>query len=84
MALLAMNGILGFWEEHKAKNVIEFLKQKMALKARILRNGEWKIISAKDLVPGDIIGLRMGNIVPADVKLIDGDYLMIDESALTC
>ncbi len=83
MILLAMNGIVGFWEEHKAENVIEFLKQKMALKARVLRDGEWRIIPARELVPGDIIRLRMGDIVPADVKLIDGDYLMIDESALT-
>ncbi len=83
IVLLAMNGIVGFWEEHKAENVIEFLKQKMALKARVLRDGEWKVIPARELVPGDIIRLRMGDIVPADVKLIDGDYLMTDESALT-
>ncbi len=83
MVLLAMNGIVGFWEERKAENVIAFLKQKMALKARVLRDGEWKVIAARELVPGDIIRLRMGDIVPADVKLIDGEYLMADESALT-
>ncbi len=83
VTLLALNGVVGFWEEHKAENVIEFLKQKMALKARVLRDGKWSLIPAKELVPGDIIRLRMGDIIPADVKLIEGEYLTVDESALT-
>ncbi len=83
MTLLALNGVVGFWEEHKAENVIEYLKKKMALKARVLRDGKWEVIPARELVPGDIIRLRMGDIIPADVKLVDGDYLMVDESALT-
>ncbi|WP_297498771.1 plasma-membrane proton-efflux P-type ATPase, partial [Thermococcus sp.] len=83
MTLLALNGIVGFWEEHKAENVIEYLKQKMALRARVLRDGQWKVIPARELVPGDIIRLRMGDITPADVKLMDGEYLLVDESALT-
>ena len=83
ITLLALNGVVGFWEEHKAENVIEFLKQKMALKARVLRDGKWSVIPARELVPGDIIRLRMGDIIPADVKLIEGDYLTVDESALT-
>ncbi|WP_297436261.1 plasma-membrane proton-efflux P-type ATPase [Thermococcus sp.] len=83
MILLALNGVVGFWEEHKAENVIEFLKQKMALQARVLRDGKWKVVPARELVPGDIIRLRMGDIIPADVKLTDGEYLMVDESALT-
>ena len=83
MTLLALNGVVGFWEEHKAENVIEYLKKKMALKARVLRDGKWEVIPARELVPGDITRLRMGDIIPADVKLVDGDYLMVDESALT-
>ncbi|WP_226996613.1 plasma-membrane proton-efflux P-type ATPase [Thermococcus sp. 5-4] len=83
VTLLALNGLVGFWEEHKAENVIEFLKQKMALKARVLRDGKWSVIPARELVPGDVIRLRMGDIIPADVKLIEGDYLTVDESALT-
>jgi len=82
-ALLAMNGVVGFWQEHKAENAIELLKQRLALKARVHRDGKWKEIAAKDLVPGDVVHLRLGVIVPADVKLIDGDYLQTDESALT-
>jgi len=81
--LLLANAVVGFWQEYKAENVIELLKQKMALKAKVLRNGKWKEIPAKELVPGDIIRLRIGDLIPADAKLIDGEYLTVDESALT-
>ncbi|ACV24401.1 plasma-membrane proton-efflux P-type ATPase [Methanocaldococcus fervens] len=83
LILLIVNGVVGFWEEYKAENVIEYLKQKMALNARVLRDGEWKIIPAKELVPGDVVRLRIGDIVPADIILVEGDYLVVDESALT-
>ncbi|MFU8653850.1 plasma-membrane proton-efflux P-type ATPase [Methanotorris formicicus] len=83
LILLLVNGIVGFWEEHKAENVIEFLKQKMALNARVLRDGKWKTILAKELVPGDVVRVRIGDIVPADIVLVEGDYLVVDESALT-
>ena len=83
LILLIVNGVVGFWEEHKAENVIEYLKQKMALNARVLRDGEWKTIPARELVPGDVVRIRIGDIVPADVILVDGDYLVVDESALT-
>jgi H+-transporting ATPase len=81
--LLLMNGIVGFWQEHKAENAIELLKQRLALKARVLRDGKWMDVEARDLVPGDVVHVRLGAIVPADIKLIDGDYLQTDESALT-
>ncbi len=82
-ALLLLNAVVGFWQEHKADNAIELLKQKLALRARVLRDGKWGDILAKDLVPGDVIRVRLGDIIPADIKLIDGDYLLTDESALT-
>lgn len=82
-ALLLLNAVVGFWQENKASNAIELLKQKLALKARALRDGNWMEISAIELVPGDVIHLKLGDIVPADVKLIKGDYLSVDESALT-
>jgi H+-transporting ATPase len=81
--LLMVNAVVGFWQEHKAGDAIELLKQKLALKARILRDGKWAERPAGELVPGDIVRLRLGDIVPADVKLIEGDYLLADESALT-
>lgn len=82
-ALLLLNAVVGFWQENKANNAIELLKKKLALDARVLREGNWEEISASKLVPGDIIHLRLGDVVPADVKLIEGDYLSVDESALT-
>jgi H+-transporting ATPase len=83
LALLMVNAIVGFWQEHKAGNAIELLKQRLAIKARVLRDGKWQEMPAGELVPGDIARLRLGDIIPADVKLIDGDYLLTDESALT-
>ena len=81
--LLMVNAVVGFWQEHKAGNAIELLKHRLALKARILRDGKWQEKPAGELVPGDVVRLRLGDIVPADVKLIEGDYLLTDESALT-
>jgi H+-transporting ATPase len=83
LTLLLVNAIVGFWQEYKAGNAIELLKQRLAIKARVLRDGKWQEMPAGELVPGDIARLRLGDIIPADVKLIDGDYLLTDESALT-
>jgi len=82
-ALLLLNAVVGFWQEQKANNAIELLKKKLALRARALRNAKWMEISAQELVPGDIVHVRLGDIVPADIKLISGDYLSLDESTLT-
>ncbi len=82
-ALLLLNAVVGFWQEYKAGNAIEALKQKLALKARALRGGKWMSLPSRELVPGDVIRLRLGDIIPADVKLFSGDYLLVDESALT-
>jgi len=81
--LLLLNAAVGFWEEHKADNAIELLKQKLAPKARVLRDGKWIEVDARQLVPGDVVRVRLGVIVPADIKLLSGDYVLIDESALT-
>jgi H+-transporting ATPase len=78
-----VNATVGSWQERKAGNAIELLKQRLALKARVLRDGKWQETPAEKLVPGDIVRLRLGDILPADVKLIEGDYLLTDESALT-
>jgi H+-transporting ATPase len=82
-ALLLLNAVVGFWQEKKADNAIELLKQKLALKARVRRDNNWQMVPARELVPGDIIRIRLGDIVPADAKLVKGDYLQVDESALT-
>jgi H+-transporting ATPase len=81
--LLLFNALVGFWQEHQAANAVDALKKQLALKARIKRDGNWSEEDADILVPGDIIRLRMGDIIPADIKLSEGDYLSVDQSALT-
>ncbi|MEJ2701395.1 MAG: plasma-membrane proton-efflux P-type ATPase, partial [Sedimentisphaerales bacterium] len=81
--LLFMNAIVGFWEEYQAGNAIEALKKRLALEARVRRDGKWKTVAARELVPGDVIRLRLGDIIPADAKLLDGDPVQVDQSTLT-
>ncbi len=83
LLMLFINAGVGFWQEFKADNAIALLKQRLALKARVRRDGEWRDIEARLLVPGDLIAIQLGNIVPADVKLAEGPYLSVDQSALT-
>src|SRR5476651_460032 len=81
--LLVANAVVGFWEESQAGNAIAALKAKLAIKARVKRDGKWINPAARDLVPGDVIRLRLGDIVPADARLLDGDEIEVDQSALT-
>jgi len=81
--LLLMNATIEFIQSHKADSAIASLKQSLASKARALRDGDWMEIEARELVPGDIIRIRLGDVIPADVKLVDGDYLSVDQAALT-
>ena len=83
MTLLIVNALVGFWEEHKAGNTIAALKEKLALNALVKRGGDWKNVPAREVVPGDVMRLRLGDIVPADSKLIEGDPVEVDQSALT-
>ncbi len=81
--LLVANAGIGFWEEFQAGNAIAALKEKLALLARVNRDGKWSAIPARELVPGDLVRLRIGDIMPADGKLLDGDPIEVDQSALT-
>jgi H+-transporting ATPase len=83
IALLAFNALVGFWQEYQAGNAVEALKKKLALISRALRDGHWQQINARELVPGDVIRLRLGDVIPADVMLFEGEYLSVDQSALT-
>jgi H+-transporting ATPase len=83
LVLLLANAVVGFWEEHQAGNAIEALKAKLVIKARVKRDGKWVNPAACELVPGDVIRLRLGDIVPADARLLDGDPIEVDQSALT-
>ena len=83
LLLLLANAMVGFWEEHQAGNAIAALKATLAIKARVKRDGKWVNPASRELVPGDAIRLRLGDIVPADARLLDGDEISVDQSALT-
>ncbi|QYY35636.1 plasma-membrane proton-efflux P-type ATPase [Ruficoccus sp. ZRK36] len=83
LALLIINAGIGFWQEYKASDALDALKAQLALKARVRRDGKWSEIPARELVPGDVIRIRLGDVVPADTKLTEGEYLSIDQAALT-
>ncbi len=83
LLLLVANAVVGFWEEHQAGNAIDALKAKLAVKARVKRDGKWVNPAARELVPGDVIRMRLGDIVPADARLLEGDPVEVDQSALT-
>jgi magnesium-transporting ATPase (P-type) len=81
-ALLVINAVLSFMQEQRAAGVVETLRRKLQVSARVRRDSNWQVIPARELVPGDIVRVRPGDIVPADVKLLTGG-LTADESALT-
>jgi H+-transporting ATPase len=83
IVMLLANAVVGFWEEYQAGNAIAALKARLAPRARARRDGAWTSIAARALVPGDVIRLRLGDIVPADARLLDKDPVEVDQSALT-
>jgi H+-transporting ATPase len=83
LVLLFSNAIVGFWEEHQAGNAIAALKKKLASTAKVKRDGKWIDPAAREVVKGDVIRLRLGDIVPADARLLEGDSIQVDQSALT-
>jgi H+-transporting ATPase len=83
LILLLSNATVGFWEERQAGNAIDALKANLAVTARVRRDEKWTTPPARDLVPGDVIRLRLGDIVPADARLLEGDPVEVDQSALT-
>src|SRR5580658_7167295 len=83
LLLLVSNAVVGFWEERQAGNAIAALKAKLAVKAKVKRDGKWTDPAAREVVPGDVIRLRLGDIVPADARLLAGDPVEVDQSALT-
>jgi len=81
--LVFFNAIISFVQEHKAQQSLQALKEMGAPNAFVLRDGQWVSVPAKDIVPGDILRLNTGDIVPADVRLAEANQLRLDESALT-
>ena len=82
LGLLIFNAIIGFVQERNAANAVEALRKKLQINVKLLRDGKWKTLAARELVPGDILRIRIGDFVPADVKIIQGE-IQIDQSALT-
>jgi H+-transporting ATPase len=81
--LLCTNAVVGFWEEHQAGNAIAALKSQLAVNARVRRDGAWSNPKVAELVPGDVVRMRLGDVVPADARLLAGDPIEVDQSALT-
>ena len=80
--LLIGNAILGFVQEGRAQAALEILRHRLEINARVIRDGKWLLKPARELVPGDCIYLRMGDMVPADARLVQG-HIEVDQSALT-
>ena len=83
LIMLLVNAGLDFLQEHRALNALKALKKRLAAEVVVLRDGRFQTLPARELVPGDVVKLRIGDIVPADVQLARGDYLLVDQSALT-
>ncbi len=80
--LLVFNASLSLFQETRARNVLALLQKRLAVRARVLRDARWGLIPAEELVPGDFVHLQMGDLVPADIDIHEGEVL-IDQSALT-
>ncbi len=81
-ALLVFNAILSFVQESRANQALALLRSRMEVRARVLRDGLWQLVHAQDLVPGDVVRLRMGDLSPADIRLAEG-HVLLDQSVLT-
>jgi H+-transporting ATPase len=83
LVLLIFNAGVGFWQERQAADAVEALKARLAPTARVRRDGEWREVDATVLVPGDVVRVRLGDVIPADLKLFGAGFLDVDQSALT-
>ncbi|HET9030157.1 MAG TPA: plasma-membrane proton-efflux P-type ATPase [Candidatus Aquilonibacter sp.] len=83
LALLLINAGVGFWEEFQASNAVAALKKTLAWHARVKRDGAWITIPAAHIVPGDLVHVRIGDIIPADARLLEGGPIEVDQSTLT-
>lgn len=81
--LLFFNAGIDLWQDHKADNALAALKKGLAPQANVMRDGKFQTIAAAKLVPGDVVKIRLGQIVPADLRLIGGKFTSIDQAALT-
>jgi len=81
--LLFLNSAIGYYEESKAGDAVEALMSQLSPECYCKRDGEWKTIPAANLVPGDIVTIKLGDIIPADLKILEGEPLKVDQAGLT-
>ncbi len=82
LSLLVLNSILGFFQEQRASQAIAYLRQRLQVNARVKRDGAWSVVAARELVPGDVVRIRGGDFVPADLRVVEGG-VEVDQSAVT-
>ena len=80
--LIVLNAVISFWQEQSAEKVVEILQKRLQITCRVHRDGQWKMLPARELVPQDIVRVRMGDIVPADLRVLEGE-IQADQSQLT-
>jgi Ca2+-transporting ATPase len=83
LAIVVFNGIVGFVQEHRAEQAMDALKRMSSPEARIVRDGEARLVPAREIVPGDVVLLEQGDIVTADLRLVEAPALRVDEAPLT-
>ena len=82
VALLLFNAGMSLWREKRARAAMAALKQRLRIQSRVKRDGKWSVIPARELVPGDLVRVRIGDLLPADIKIVDGSF-GLDQSVLT-
>lgn len=83
LSLVFINFFVEFWQEKKADNAIQKLREKLNVQTNVLRDGKWKYINSRFIVPDDIIELNLGDIIPADIEILEAKHLSINEAAIT-
>jgi len=83
LGIMFLNSLLGFFQEYRTEKVLQELRKYLTLKARVIRNGEITEIESVQIVPGDIVLLKIGDVIPADIRLIEANEMVTDESSLT-
>ncbi|HYO18225.1 MAG TPA: HAD-IC family P-type ATPase, partial [Dermatophilaceae bacterium] len=83
LAVAVISAMIGFIQEGRAENALDGIRKMLSLSAHVLRDGQWQEVPAEDLVPGDVVRVRSGDKVPADIRLLEAVNLRVEESALT-
>lgn len=83
LGFVLVNALLGFYQEYRSEQALQALQQFITPRTRVLRESRWEVRASRDLVPGDIIRLTTGDVVPADVRVLTSQNLVVNETVLT-